>query len=305
MRVIAKKVKPATLTSARPQVIDSCREATQLVNQARVAGKVVGLVPTMGALHEGHLSLVRAATEVCDYVVVSIFVNPTQFGPSEDLSQYPRTLSDDLEALSNYNVDLVFHPQENEIYPADFTTFVTAPKVGDDLEGKSRPGHFRGVATIVLQLFQILPTDLAFFGCKDYQQCLVIRDMVRDLHVSTEVRSCPIIREADGLAMSSRNRYLSASERKTALLISKGLERAAECFAAGERDPRVLENEVRQTLAEGPIDRVDYVAVRCAKTLQPLTEVATSAVVLVAAYVGSTRLIDNRQLRRESESGLT
>ncbi|MCP4189354.1 MAG: pantoate--beta-alanine ligase [Planctomycetaceae bacterium] len=286
-------------------MIDSCRDATQLVNQARHAGKVVGLVPTMGALHEGHLSLVRAATEVCDYVVVSIFVNPTQFGASEDLSRYPRTLSDDLEALSKYSVDLVFHPQENQIYPENFTTFVTAPKVGDDLEGTCRPGHFRGVATVVLQLFQILPADIAFFGWKDYQQCLVIRDMVRDLHVSTEIRSCPIIREPDGLAMSSRNQYLSSSERKTALGISKGLERAAASFAAGERDPTVLENNVRQTLAEGAIDRIDYVAVRCAQTLQPLTEITSSAVILVAAYVGSTRLIDNRQLGPESEAGLT
>ena len=217
----------------RPQIVSTCREATRLVNQARLAGQVVGLVPTMGALHDGHLSLVRAARRECDYVAVSIFVNPTQFSPSEDLQQYPRTLPEDLEALSQCDVDLVFHPHNEEIYPPDFTTFVMPPKVAEDLEGKCRPGHFRGVATVVLQLFQILPSDIAFFGCKDYQQCLVVRDMARDLHLSTEVRPCPTVREPDGLAMSSRNRYLSAGERENALAISRALDRAQACFQSG------------------------------------------------------------------------
>ena len=184
-------------------------EACERLRVARADGKCIALVPTMGALHEGHLSLVRAAQEQCEYVAVTIFVNPTQFAPTEDFSQYPRTIEEDLQALRDLNVDLVFMPEKDHLYPEGFSTYVLPPAVADPLEGQFRPEHFRGVATIVLKLFNLLPADIAFFGQKDYQQCQVIRRMVEDLNVPIEIQSCAIIREADGLAMSSRNRYLT------------------------------------------------------------------------------------------------
>ena len=289
-----------TLVTTRQRL----REALRPV---RSAGKSIGLVPTMGALHEGHLSLVRASLAECDYTVVSIFVNPTQFGPHEDFLEYPRTLDADLERLRTCGVDLAFAPSNAEMYPNDFSTYVEPPRVAEPLEGQCRPGHFRGVATVVLKLFHLVQADVAYFGQKDYQQSLVIRHMVRDLDVPTEIRVCPTVREPDGLAMSSRNRYLSASERRCALALWRSLRLATELFARGERDPDVVGEQMRKLL-QADTARIDYVALAHPETLEPADELDASTMALVAAYVGATRLIDNcrigsGQAQQSSASG--
>jgi pantoate--beta-alanine ligase len=250
----------------------------------------------MGALHEGHLSLIRAARQKCDVVAVSVFVNPTQFGPQEDLNRYPRPLDRDLHLLQQLQVDLAFTPDEQEIYPPGFSTVIGPPRVADTLEGQFRPGHFQGVATVVLKLLHIMPADWAFFGEKDYQQCLVIRDLVRDLDLSVRLQFCPTVREPDGLALSSRNRYLSGEQRQRALGLSRGLQQARQLFQSGERDCRLLEQRLSSTLLDSGVDRIDYAAVRDPETLQERSPVGHQAIALVAAYVGSTRLIDNRRL---------
>jgi pantoate--beta-alanine ligase len=263
------------------------------VKGARAAGKSIGLVPTMGALHEGHLSLVQASLADCDYTVVTIFVNPTQFGPQEDFLEYPRTLEADLDALTQCGADLVFAPSNAEMYPADFSTYVEPPRVAEPLEGQCRPGHFRGVTTIVLKLFNLVQADIAYFGQKDYQQCLVIRQMARDLEVPTEIRMCPIVRESDGLAMSSRNRYLTENERRQSLALWHSLELAKRRFARGERDGDVVGQEMRKLLADAGIKRIDYVALADPETLEPVRDLEASTMALIAAHVGDTRLIDN------------
>jgi pantoate--beta-alanine ligase len=263
------------------------------VRAARAAGKSIGLVPTMGALHEGHLSLARASQAECDLTVVTIFVNPTQFGPQEDFGKYPRTLEADLESLRTTGADLVFVPTNAEMYPADFSTYVEPPRSALRWEGECRPGHFRGVATIVLKLFNAAQADIAFFGQKDYQQVAVIRQMVRDLDVPVEIRVCPTVREPDGLAMSSRNRYLSLDERRQAVALSRGLKMAEQLASQGQRDASALIASVRQTLHDAGITRIDYVAVVDSDSLEPVAELNGPAVVLIAAFVGGTRLIDN------------
>lgn len=260
------------------------------------AGRRVGFIPTMGALHEGHLSLVEVARKVTDFVVVSIFVNPTQFGPSEDLDRYPRTWDADLEGLTRAGSHMVFAPTVDVMYPAHWSTLVEPPRVATSLEGECRPGHFRGVATVVLKLFQIVPADEAFFGEKDFQQCLVIRDMVRDLNVPVQIQFCPTIREPDGLAMSSRNRYLDSEQRQRAISLSRGLQHARQRVTSGFRDARLLEAEVAEILHQAPVDKIEYVAVRDPETLEPIAEVDRPAVLLIAARVGNTRLIDNCRL---------
>ncbi|WP_044301968.1 pantoate--beta-alanine ligase [Rhodopirellula sallentina] len=257
-------------------------------------GRTVGLVPTMGALHEGHLSLVRRANAECDCCVTTIFVNPTQFAAGEDLSRYPRPLEDDLEMLRSEGVEAVFLPTDSVMYPEGFGTFVSPPPVAGRLEGESRPEHFRGVTTVVTKLFQIIPADAAFFGQKDYQQLRVVEHMVRDLNMPIRIVPCEIVREADGLAMSSRNRYLSESERETALSLSRALDRAAASFDAGERNVESLEQTMKAELMK--CDKVDYAVVVDADTLEPLSKIEQRAVALVAAHVGRTRLIDNRIL---------
>jgi pantoate--beta-alanine ligase len=284
---------------ATPHVARSIETAHDWVRQAQLAGKRVGLVPTMGALHAGHFSLVEAARAECDLVAVTIFVNPTQFGPHEDLDRYPRTLEQDLAGLTQLGVELVFAPPTDAMYPAGATAMVEPPRVADDLEGRCRPGHFRGVTTIVLKLFQVVPADIAYFGEKDFQQCLVIRDMVRDLLLPMKLCFCPTIRESDGLALSSRNRYLSGVEREQALGLSRSLRTAQEMVAQGERDAAAIERELLRILASHRIHDVDYAAVRHPDTLQPLAQLEGPSVALIAARVGSTRLIDNRQLRLE------
>lgn len=248
----------------------------------------------MGALHEGHLSLVRRSKQECDITVVTIFVNPTQFGPSEDFSRYPRTLEQDCTLLQQLGVDLLFTPPREQLYPEGFSTFVDPPRLAEFLEGDFRPGHFRGVATIVLKLFQILPANIAFFGQKDFQQLAVIRSMVEDLNVPVRVVGCETIREPDGLAMSSRNRYLSPDQRQTALSLWKALQFAKETYQEQPDAPTaVTEASMARILTDGEVDHVDYARIVCRNTLQSLSKIDRPAVALIAAHVGKTRLIDN------------
>lgn len=287
------------LPANKPAVVDSVAEVRQTIAAARAAGKIIGLVPTMGALHEGHLSLVRASHAECSFTAVTIFVNPTQFGPNEDLDRYPRTWQADLDALAREDVDLVFAPQAAEIYPPGFSTFVEPPAAAAPWDGACRPGHFRGVATVVLKLFHLIPADFAYFGQKDFQQTLVIRRMVADLNLPINIRVCPIVREPDGLAMSSRNVYLSPDQRRSALAISRGLNSAAELARQGEQRPDKLIAAVRQVIDEAGITQIDYIAVADPETLEPLTVVESTAVILVAVHVGQTRLIDNYLIQRD------
>jgi len=278
------------------RVITSPSDIQSAVMQLRRDSQRVGLVPTMGALHEGHLSLVRIARQRADCVVATIFVNPAQFGPAEDFSKYPRTLDADLKALSAAGCDLVFVPTAEDMYPPGFSTFVEPPAVAQPLEGNCRPGHFRGVATIVLKLFHLIPADFACFGQKDYQQLLVIRRVVENLALPIEIVACPTVREADGLAMSSRNRYLSPAERRQSLAISRALERAQQLVTGGQRDAAAIVGEMRGVLGEAGISRIDYVAIADPETLSERQTINAPSVALIAAFVGSTRLIDNRML---------
>jgi pantoate--beta-alanine ligase len=265
--------------------------------EARANGKRLGLVPTMGALHEGHLSLVRAATEQCDAIAVSIFVNPTQFAPTEDLSKYPRQFDRDRELLEKEGVDILFAPPVEEIYPrrapAGEVTWVVVEGLSDKLDGRSRPGHFRGVTTVVSKLFHIIEPDAAFFGQKDAAQLAVIRRMVQDLNFPVEIIACPIVREPDGLAMGSRNAYLSPQERNRALVLQSSLQRAQEEFEAGERTAAKLISAAKEVFAHSQDVVLDYFEIVDPDTLDPVVQISQLALIAVAAYVGSTRLIDN------------
>jgi pantoate--beta-alanine ligase len=252
----------------------------------------VGLVPTMGALHDGHLALVRAAKERCRFVVVSIFVNPLQFGPTEDFSRYPRTFDQDCKLLLEAGVDLVFAPAAEEMAPAHATSFIEVGGIGDRLDGRSRPGHFRGVSTIVGKLFHIVAPHAAFFGQKDAAQVAVLRAMVRDLNFDLELVVCPTVREPDGLALSSRNRYLSPEERHHALALSRTLQTVG-AMSFQETDARVLQEVLRSFLMAAEGLRLDYAEVVDPQTLEPITSTSRGALVAVAAWVGTTRLIDN------------
>ncbi len=259
----------------------------------RHAGKSLGLVPTMGALHEGHLSLVKASKAVCDVSAVSIFVNPTQFGPTEDLAKYPRTFETDCALLEAEGVDLIFAPSVEEMYPAGASTWAEVEGEGDRLEGASRPGHLRGVATVVSKLFHIVAPTHAFFGQKDAAQLAVLRKMVRDLRFDLQIVGCPIVREPDGLAMSSRNRYLSPEERQRALVLNRALRGASELVAAGETSSAPLLSTMREVFAAEPGARVDYIAVVDPDTLLPIEDIKQGGMLAVAAYIGTTRLLDN------------
>jgi pantoate--beta-alanine ligase len=276
------------------RTIEAVRRACKA---ARRAGRTVGLTPTMGALHEGHLSLVRAARESCDFVVATIFVNPTQFGPNEDFASYPRTVEADCEMLAREGVDLLFAPVREEMYPAGAETWVDVPGVGGRLDGASRPGHFRGVATVVTKLLHIVGPDRAFFGQKDGAQVAVIRAMVRDLNFDVEIVVCPTVRERDGLAMSSRNRNLSADEREQAVVLSGALRRVERAVEAGLRDVGVLRGMLRDEL-DGV--RVDYAEIVDPWSLEAVEDVRGGALVSVAAWVGGTRLIDNVVIEAEA-----
>jgi pantoate--beta-alanine ligase len=272
----------------------------ETVDQMRAAcfafkrdGKRLGFVPTMGALHNGHLSLVRAARQQCQAVAVSIFVNPIQFGPNEDFSKYPRTFEKDKQLLEAEKVDLIFAPSVGEIYPTGTKTFVHVEEMSKRLCGRSRPGHFRGVTTIVNKLFNIVEPDSAFFGQKDAAQCAILRRMVRDLALRVQIIVCPIVRETDGLAMSSRNTYLSPAERKKATILYRSLMRVQFLADKGERSSDKLIAAARGVFAEEPDVRLDYVEIVDNDTLDPVPDVARGALVAVAAFVGNTRLIDN------------
>jgi pantoate--beta-alanine ligase len=274
-------------------------ETYRLVKAQQRAGKRVGLVPTMGALHAGHLSLVERCRRECDYTVVSIFVNPKQFAPHEDFSKYPRSLEDDLAKLAPLGVDMVFAPTVEDMYPAGFDSYVDAGNLAVPWEGEFRPGHFRGVLTVVLKLFQIVPADLAYFGRKDYQQSLLVRRMVADLNLPMKIVVCPIVRDSDGLALSSRNVFLIAEQRRQALSLSRGLQLAHQRFGDGERSGVKLRELIRQTIAGEPGVEIEYAAVVDPETLVELPRIEKTAVALVAARVGSTRLIDNELLGKD------
>ena len=265
--------------------------------QARHEGKRLGFVPTMGALHEGHLSLVRAAKAQCDAVAVSIFVNPLQFAPTEDLAKYPRTFERDRELLEKEAVDILFAPTPEEMYPAGAVTYVTVEGLSEKLCGKSRPGHFRGVTTVVAKLFHMVEPDLAFFGQKDAAQAAIIRRMVRDLNLPIEIVVCPIVREPDGLAMSSRNAYLSPQERKSALVLHRSLTQVKKQFDQGERNASKLIEAGKRALAQEPTVRLDYLEIVDPATLDPKQELTSTALVAIAAHVGNTRLIGNILLK--------
>jgi pantoate--beta-alanine ligase len=260
-------------------------------------GKSLGLVPTMGALHQGHLSLVRAAKAQCDLVVVSIFVNPLQFGPNEDLAKYPRNFDRDRELLAKEGADFIFAPSVEEMYPRGAVTYVTVEGLSDKLCGDSRPGHFRGVTTVVSELFNIVEPDRAFFGQKDAAQSTIIRRMVRDLNIPVQVVVCPIVREPDGLAMSSRNSYLDAQQRKSALGLYRSLAAVQGRFDQGERKARALIEAGKQTFTHEPSVRLDYFEIVDPETLDPVDDLSGGGLVAVAAFVGNVRLIDNIVLR--------
>jgi pantoate--beta-alanine ligase len=262
----------------------------------RAAGRTVGLVPTMGALHEGHLSLLRQAREECGAVVASLFVNPTQFAPGEDLARYPRTFTEDCEACEALGVDALFAPTDAEMCPADAETFVVQDRLTGLLEGASRPTHFRGVLTVVLKLLHVTAPHVAYFGQKDYQQTVVIRRMVADLDVPTHVCVLPTVREPDGLAMSSRNRYLGPDERRQALALSQALDHCRSRFAEGERSADTLRSLMRERIDSEPSARIDYVEIARPDSLEPAEQARPGDVALVAAFVGNTRLIDNAML---------
>lgn len=263
----------------------------------------LGLVPTMGYLHQGHLSLVEAGVQTCQSVGVSIFVNPTQFGPNEDLESYPRDLDHDLEMLESAGVDVVWTPSAKELYPDGFQTWVTVEDVTQPLEGAERPGHFRGVTTIVAKLFNAFQPGRAFFGQKDAQQAVVIKQMVRDLNLPIEIVICPIVREPDGLAMSSRNTYLNPAERQAATVLHRALTTAAEAFKGGEHEADALRRRMSEVLAAEPLADVQYVSAADPVTLQELSGTVESALLSMAVYIGKTRLIDNVLLGDEPLGG--
>jgi len=260
----------------------------------REENRTIGLVPTMGALHQGHLSLIHDARAMCDVVVVSIFVNPTQFGAGEDFESYPRDLTADSALLAEYNVDYVFAPTLEEIYPQGFSTFVTVEGLSEQLEGASRPGHFRGVTTIVAILFNIVRPHFAFFGQKDAQQSVIVKQMVRDLAFNTEIVVIPVVREESGLAMSSRNEYLNDEQRQAATVLSRALSQARAEYEDGEYSAARLIELVRSTIEKESLARIDYVSVNDAETLENLDKIEDRPVLLsLAVFVGKTRLIDN------------
>jgi len=275
------------------QVIKTIAEMRARVAAARVGGKIVGFVPTMGALHDGHISLIEAAVKRTDYVIVSIFVNPTQFGPGEDFHNYPRPFEKDLAICQKHDVDAIFAPSVNEMYPRETLAWVTVDNLTERLCGESRPGHFRGVATVCAKLFNIVHPDIAFFGQKDAQQAVIVWRMVADLSMPLKVVVCPTVREPDGLAMSSRNVYLSPEERKDAVRIYESLVRCQELIEAGERDTDVISGQMYEILKQMPGTKIDYVSICDAETLEELGQVQGRVLIAVAVRMKSVRLIDN------------
>lgn len=282
------------------EIINRRQRMFSISRKLRRESKTVGFVPTMGALHEGHLTLVKEARQMCDIVIVSIFVNPTQFNNSIDLEKYPRDLTKDVSLLAEYEVDYVFAPEEHEIYPDGFSTYVNVQNVTDTLEGESRPGHFRGVATVVTILFNTIRPDHAFFGQKDAQQVAVIKRLTTDLGFETEIVVVPTIREESGLAMSSRNERLSNEEREKAVVIINALRAAKMEFKRGERNASHLTQIVKDTIATEPLAKLDYVEIVDRDSMQTIEKVGDNeALIVIAAYFGDVRLIDNVILNRK------
>ena len=270
-------------------------QAKRIVENVRKKGHTVGLVPTMGFLHEGHLSLVRMARNKCDYLVVSVFVNPTQFGPREDLRRYPRNLRRDLRLLRNEGVDLVFNPSAKAMYPDGFKTYVEVTDWSKLLCGASRPIHFRGVTTVVLKLFNILQPDVAVFGRKDYQQSVIIKKMVKDLNLNVRILTGRIVREPDGLAMSSRNTYLSKTQRKNAVVLYESLKWLRKAYIKGLRDPKLAENKIAMMI-KNKQGKIDYIAIVDKNKLEPVKKLRKGTLAALAVFFGRTRLIDNTVL---------
>jgi pantoate--beta-alanine ligase len=292
-------MKDAAVPSAATHPIQIFAQGAEMraaVRTAQAAGETVGFVPTMGALHEGHLSLIDAARAECDRVVMSVFVNPTQFGAGEDFAKYPRPLARDLELAAGRGCDWAFVPTTEEMYPPGFASFVDVGPVAGPWEGDARPGHFQGVATVVLKLFELVPADRAFFGRKDYQQTLVVQRMATDFNLPIEIRVCPIVRDADGLALSSRNAYLSADERRRALALSRSLRLAESLHAAGERSAETLRRKMLAELAAAGGVEVDYIAIVRDGTVEAISLLDCPATIAIAARVGQTRLIDNTRI---------
>lgn len=275
------------------QLIETVAAMKDQVAAWKSEGLTVGLVPTMGALHAGHESLMDAARAACDRVVVSVFVNPIQFGPNEDYDAYPRDIDHDSTVCEAHGVDAIFHPEPEEMYPENYSTFVVMETLTDALCGASRPGHFRGVCTVVNKLFNIVQPELAFFGQKDAQQLAIIKRMVADLNMNVRVVGCPIVRESDGLAKSSRNAYLSPEERQAALVLSQAVRAGEAAVSAGERNAAVVRDLMCAIIEKEPLARIDYIEVVDGLTMQPVDVIGKSALIALAVYIGSTRLIDN------------
>ena len=271
-----------------------------MARQARAESRIIGLVPTMGALHQGHTSLIARAKLECSPLVASIFVNPKQFGPNEDFAKYPRTFESDSERLKQAGVDVLFAPEAAEIYPKDFSTYVHVEGLSERLEGRSRPGHFRGVTTVVMKLLQIVQPHFAYFGRKDAQQARLIAQMARDLNLDSEIVVCPIVREPDGLALSSRNVYLNPEERKAATVLYCALEAAKKELEAGVRDALHLQTSLQRKLDSERLAAVDYVEIVDAESFEPVVRIGKACYVLLAVFIGKTRLIDNLYVQPKS-----
>ena len=276
------------------EIIRTSSWMKETVRQARAENHVIGFIPTMGALHEGHLSLIRRARVDCSRVYASIFLNPTQFGPNEDLSRYPKTFQSDVEKLTAAGVEVLFAPEINEIYPPGFRTYVNVEGLSERLEGRSRPGHFRGVTTVVLKLFEIVQPQFAYFGRKDAQQVRILQQMAIDLNLNVEIVVCPIVREGEGLALSSRNTYLNSEERRAATVLQRALDESRRELNSGTRDALQLQTTIRRVLSSEPLARVDYVEIVDAESFEPVSSIGARPVyALLAIFIGKTRLIDN------------
>ncbi len=275
------------------KIVKKIKEVREIITSVKKKGKIIGFVPTMGALHQGHLSLMRAARKKCGYVVISIFVNPTQFGPREDYRRYPRNLARDLKLIREAQVDLVFTPAVSEMYPDEQLTWVEVKKMQDGLCGRSRPGHFQGVATVVAKLFNIVQPDTAFLGEKDFQQAQIIKRMVKDLNMNIKIEALPTIREKDGLAMSSRNNYLNPKEREAAAVLHKSLKMAVGLVEDGEKKSGKIIQKMRGVINQEPLAKIDYIQIVEPENLRPVKTIQKEALIALAVWIGKTRLIDN------------